>query len=95
MGSVKRRAREGSDAAEVAGSTPGYVKDICVADLDVDGRPDVVMRQDSETQLYFQEKASWTTVTIAHPPHEGTEALHELLTDVLGATCRCKSRQRW
>jgi len=55
------------------GPSSGYVKDICVADLDQDDRPDVVMRQDGETQIYFQEQAGWTTVNIAHAPHEGME----------------------
>jgi hypothetical protein len=55
------------------GESSGYVKDIAVADLDRDGRPDVIMRQDSETQVYFQEAAGWTPVTIAHLPHEGMD----------------------
>ena len=55
------------------GTSSGYVKDICVSDLDRDGLPDVVMRQDSETQIYFQEEENWTTVTIFHPAHEGME----------------------
>jgi hypothetical protein len=55
------------------GDSAGYVKDICVADLDRDGRPDVIMRQDSETQIYFQENSGWTTVTLYHDPHEGME----------------------
>jgi hypothetical protein len=80
---------QGSDAAGIAawfenrgstgwlqrtiGVSSGYVKDICVADLDRDGRRDVVMRQDAETQIYFQEAGSWTTVTLAHAAHEGME----------------------
>ncbi len=55
------------------GPSSAYVKDICVADLDRDGRLDVVMRQDSETQIYFQESSSWITVTIPHDSHEGME----------------------
>lgn len=57
----------------VIGPSSGYVKDICVADLDGDAKLDVAMRQDAETQLYFQEVSGWTTVTLPHQPHEGME----------------------
>jgi len=55
------------------GGSSGYVKDICVADMDQDGRRDVIMRQDSSTQIYFQETNGWTTVNISHAAHEGME----------------------
>ncbi|HEY5705649.1 MAG TPA: FG-GAP-like repeat-containing protein [Terrimicrobiaceae bacterium] len=59
----------------VIGSSPEYAKDIVVADFDRDGRPDVVLRMDSKTQLWLQEtKGNWTEVLLSHPAHEGMEA---------------------
>lgn len=55
------------------GDSPDYVKDICVADLDRDGKMDVVMRHDSATRIYMQETGSWTLVTLTHAAHEGME----------------------
>jgi hypothetical protein len=57
------------------GDSPSYVKDIVIADFDRDGRKDVAMRMDSQTQLWLQETdGSWTEVVLDHPAHEGMEA---------------------
>jgi hypothetical protein len=64
-----------SFSTRVIGNTLDYVKDIVVADLDRDGRRDVVMRMDSQTQIWLQEtNGSWTEVVLSHPAHEGLEA---------------------
>lgn len=55
------------------GTSPEYVKDIVVDDLDGDGRPDVIFRMDARTHVWFQETNSWTQVEINHPSHEGME----------------------
>jgi hypothetical protein len=48
-----------------------YTKDIGVADFDGDGRVDIVTREDSETQIWFNDAGSWVEKAIGHPPHEG------------------------
>ncbi len=59
----------------VIGVSLSYVKDIVVADFDRDGRPDLAYREDSRTQLWFQDPGgAWTEVVLHHPPHEGMEA---------------------
>lgn len=59
----------------VIGNSLEYVKDIVVADIDRDTRPDVAMRMDSQTQLWLQEtNGTWTEVLLTHPSHEGMEA---------------------
>lgn len=59
----------------VIGVSPSYVKDIVVADFDRDDRPDVALREDSQTQLWLQEAGgAWTEVLISHASHEGMEA---------------------
>ncbi len=58
----------------IIGDSPSYVKDIVVADFDRDGRKDIAMRMDSQTQIFFQEKdGTWTPVMLNHPPHEGMD----------------------
>ncbi len=59
--------------ARVMGTSPEYVKDIVVDDVDLDGRLDVVMRMDSSTQIWFQEPSGWSDVVIPHPAHEGMD----------------------
>jgi hypothetical protein len=57
------------------GRSPEYVKDIVVVDLDRDGRPDVIMRMDRQTQIWLQDAENgWNEVLLAHPPHEGMAA---------------------
>lgn len=59
----------------IIGSSLEYVKDIVMADFDRDGRPDVAMRMDSQTQIWLQESGGkWTEVLLKHPAHEGMEA---------------------
>lgn len=62
----------GFEAHEM-GTSPEYVKDIAVDDVDLDGRVDVVMRMDSSTQIWFQESSGWSDVVVSHPAHEGME----------------------
>jgi FG-GAP-like repeat len=58
----------------VIGDSPEYVKDIVIADFDRDGRLDVAMRMDRQTQIWLQEaNGSWTSVMLDHPAHEGLE----------------------
>jgi hypothetical protein len=58
----------------VIGTSPGYTKDICVADLDGDDRIDVLFREDSQTVIWMQDAGlTWTEVTISHAAHEGME----------------------
>lgn len=58
----------------LVGTTPTYGKDIVVEDLDRDDRPDLVLREDSLTTVWFQEAGgAWTPVAIGHAPHEGME----------------------
>jgi hypothetical protein len=62
-------------AMRLIGDSPSYVKDIVVSDFDRDGRADVAMRMDSQTQIWLQEAAGgWAEVSLRHPPHEGMEA---------------------
>ncbi len=53
-----------------------YVKDLEVADFDLDGRPDVAAREHEETHIFVQESpGSWRRVqAIKHPSHEGMAA---------------------
>ncbi len=52
----------------------GYVKDIVTADIDRDGRPDIVTREDNVTQLWFNDgPEAWVRRDIAHPAHEGMD----------------------
>ncbi|MFH0880818.1 MAG: FG-GAP-like repeat-containing protein [Lentisphaerota bacterium] len=57
----------------IIGTSPSYVKDIAVGDLDRDDRPDIVLREDSQTQIWLQEINGWTEVTLSHAAHEGME----------------------
>jgi len=57
------------------GTSIEYVKDIVIADLDRDARPDVIMRMDSQTQIWLQNtNGTWAEVLLSHAPHEGLEA---------------------
>lgn len=57
------------------GNSPEYVKDIVIADFDRDGRPDVAMRMDHQTQIWLRESAGgWSEVALSHAPHEGLES---------------------
>ena len=55
------------------GTSPTYGKDIAVGDLDRDGHLDLVYREDSLTQIWFNEGSSWTEVALNHANHEGME----------------------
>jgi hypothetical protein len=58
----------------VIGASLEYVKDIVVTDLEGDGRLDVAMRMDSQTQVWLQDpNQTWTEVRLFHPAHEGME----------------------
>ncbi len=58
----------------IIGDSPAYAKDFVIADFDRDGRKDVAMRMDSQTQIWFQEPADkWTPVLLSHPSHEGMD----------------------
>ena len=49
-----------------------YAKNIAVADVDRDGKLDVITREHTRTQIWFQNSAdSWTRKQIEHPEHEG------------------------
>jgi len=57
------------------GTSIEYVKDIVVADLDRDTRPDVIMRMDGQTQIWLQNtNGTWTEILLNHAAHEGLEA---------------------
>lgn len=50
----------------------GYTKDLMVQDFDGDNKPDIVSREDSKTQIWFQDTpVSWTKVEFSHHSHEG------------------------
>jgi len=57
----------------IVGVSPSYGKDIAVGDLDRDGRLDLVYREDSLTQIWFNETNRWTEVRLVHGAHEGME----------------------
>jgi hypothetical protein len=57
----------------IIGTSPSYGKDIAVGDLDRDGRLDLVYREDSLTQIWFNETNGWTEVALNHTDHEGME----------------------
>jgi len=57
----------------IIGVSPTYGKDIAVADLDRDGRLDIAYREDSLTQIWFNETNGWTEVALNHVSHEGME----------------------
>ena len=49
-----------------------YTKDIAVKDVDRDGRPDIVTREDDRTQIWFNDGPdNWTLKQVTHPAHEG------------------------
>lgn len=51
-----------------------YTKDIVVADIDRDGRLDIVTREDSRTQVWFNDGPdSWFKKQITHAAHEGMD----------------------
>ncbi len=54
--------------------TSEYAKDIVIADIDRDGRPDVVTREDNQTQIWFNDgPTSWVEKAIDHSAHEGMD----------------------
>lgn len=62
-------------APRLIGNSLEYVKDIVVVDLDRDGRLDVAMRMNGQTQVWLQEtNGTWTEVLLSHASHEGMEA---------------------
>ncbi|RMF71521.1 MAG: hypothetical protein D6744_17845 [Planctomycetota bacterium] len=49
-----------------------YAKNVAVADVDRDGKLDVITREHTRTQVWFQNSADdWTRTQIDHPAHEG------------------------
>lgn len=51
-----------------------YTKDIAVADFDADGKLDVISREDSRTQIWFQDDSeAWFKKEIVHHAHEGMD----------------------
>jgi len=53
------------------GNFYGNLKDVRIADIDNDTKPDVVARTHGETKIYFQKISSWSVKTLSHPYKEG------------------------
>ena len=65
----------GTFTQHTIGNSSSYTKDIVVVDFDNDGRLDVAMRMDGQTQIWFHESnGNWTQVLLNHNAHEGLEA---------------------
>jgi len=55
----------------VVGSQGEYVKDLMTADLNNDGRPDVIARSHGMTQIFFSRSDGWLSRKVLHPDKEG------------------------
>jgi hypothetical protein len=80
-GSGPKPSSDGSWREHFIGEHPGQqVKDVAVGDIDGDGRPDVVVRAERSTSLYFQKEGGWRFRELKHGPREGL-ALADLTRD--------------